>query len=79
MGVWGLGENKGWGEEQRSVGGGGSADSAEKWRGRRNIRDFDSPLHVMVCNKTGQRVIRMTPLHECIITRSYRVIKMTTV
>jgi hypothetical protein len=28
---------------------------------------------VMVCNKTGQRVIRMTPPHECIITRSYCV------
>ncbi len=42
-------------------------------------RDFDSPLCVMVCNKTGQHVIRMTPLRECVITRSYCIIKMTTV
>ncbi len=34
------------------------------------IRDLDSTLRVIACNKTGQRVMRIYPLHECVITRS---------
>jgi hypothetical protein len=44
-----------------------------------SIRDFDSTLCVMVCDKTGQCVIRITPLHECFFSQSYRVMKRTTV